>query len=710
MALDYSTAEIFGADGLISSGFKDYESRPQQIEMYEAIRNAIKLEKHLIIEAGTGVGKTFAYLIPAIQYSITTGKPVVISTNTINLQEQIMYKDIPFLRTVLGVHFSAALCKGRSNYLCKRRLNKALLNQSRIFEGMDEVEELGRIKKWNIEATPESDGSVSALSWVPADGVWSKVCAEHDNCAGKKCYHHHECYYQRARARLTASNLIIVNHPVLVIDAGLKQDDANFLPKYEVVIVDEAHRLESVAQDHLGMEISNDQLTYLFNTLYRPDKNRGFLTFLPAKNAKAKECKELVLDARDAAALFFENLLEWIKTKLPENGRIKNVAALAGMANTLTPALGRLYLCLKDLSQQMKVKGKSKKGRDREFSYDYDETELEAFVRRTMGFAGAMESFWKQDQKDNVYWIELRDRRRAMPRIVLKGAPLKVNRIIKDIVFDKVKTAILTSATLACYAPVNHTASPAVQNKPADKPNGTKDSNGPTSVAVIDPLKYIKENLGMENALGTVLGSPFDYQKQVKLYLTKDTPDPRTKEFEFAISHQILDYLGLTNGRAFVLFTSYDLMNRVHDRINNRLAQKGMPVYIQGKSMPRHQMLEKFKKNVGSVIFGADSFWQGVDVPGEALENIIITKLPFMVPSTPLIEARIEEMEKAGVDSFMNYFLPEAILKLRQGFGRLIRTKTDKGIVVILDSRMMTKNYGKFFLESLPKCQVIVKG
>ncbi|MFA5794767.1 MAG: ATP-dependent DNA helicase [Candidatus Brocadiia bacterium] len=702
MALDYTIAEIFGAEGLISHGFKGYESRPQQIEMYEVIRDAIKLEKHLVIEAGTGVGKTFAYLIPAIQYSVNSGKPVVISTNTINLQEQIMYKDIPFLRTVLGVHFSAALCKGRSNYLCKRRLNKALLNQSRIFEGMDDVEELARIKKWNAETQADSDGSISSLSWVPSDGVWSKVCSEHDNCAGKKCYHHHECYYQRARAKLAASNLIIVNHPVLVIDAGLKQEEANFLPKYDVVIVDEAHRLELVAQDHLGMEISNDQLTYLFNTLYRPDKNRGFLTFLPAKNAKVKECKDLVLEARDASAEFFDELLGWIKTKLPENGRVKDAAAMAGITNMLSPALGRLYLCLKDLSQQMKVKGKSKKGRDREFSYDYDETELDAFVRRTLGFAGAVESFLKQVQKDNVYWIELKGRNRGTPRIILKGAPLKVNQVVKDIIFDKVKTAVLTSATLACYTPGNQAASASVKPK----------TDGETNVAVagIDPLSYIKENLGMENALGKVLGSPFDYQKQVKIYLTKDTPDPRTKEFEFAISKMITDYLGLTNGRAFVLFTSYDLMNRVHERISSQLEQKGMPVYIQGKSMPRHQMLEKFKNNVGSVIFGADSFWQGVDVPGEALENIIITKLPFSVPSTPLVEARIEDMERAGLDSFMNYFLPEAILKLRQGFGRLIRTKTDKGIVVILDSRIMTKNYGKFFLESLPKCQVIVKG
>lgn len=742
-SIGYTTEEVFGPKGLIAKAMKGFEARPQQTTMYEAINNALSQSKHLIMEAGTGVGKTFAYLVPIIRYALENKKPVIISTNTINLQEQILYKDIPFLRTALGVHFTAALCKGRRNYLCWRRLYKAVDKQNQLFESAGEAEELLRVKKW-AESIKDSDGSLSAMPWVPSENVWSRVCAEHDNCAGKKCKHHsYNCFYQKARSYLTKSNLIIVNHPVLVIDAVLRKDDAEFLPKYEVAVIDEAHRLESVAQDHLGLEISNDQITYLLNSLYRADKNKdkGFLAFLP-KSTKVKECKEAVLNVRGVLDEFYERVFVWIKTKAPDNGRVKDKSALAKVTNTMTPALAELYFRLKELSEQFKGKSQKKKSAARnnrdsiKTSDDFDETELDAYVRRTLEFANGLDSLWKQDKAEYVYWMEMRGRKRVIPRITVKSAPLKVNQTLKELLFNKIKTAILTSATLACAAPRNNgqvrngvtpasggvvaaQGKPVIQNGkivPANRAipspigsNGASKSANAQVQTTGDPLGYIKDNLGLENALGLVLGSPFDYQKQVKMYLNKSMPDPRVAEFEFAASRKIVDYLGMSNGRAFVLFTSYDLMNRVYERINYQLTAKGMPVYIQGKSMPRHQMLEKFKNQVGSVIFGADSFWQGVDVPGEALENIIITKLPFPVPSTPLIEAKIEEMEKAGIDSFMNYFLPEAILKLRQGFGRLIRTKTDKGMVAILDSRILNKNYGKFFLDSLPKCPVIVQ-
>ncbi|MBI4711832.1 MAG: hypothetical protein HY762_00780 [Planctomycetes bacterium] len=259
----------------------------------------------------------------------------------------------------------------------------------------------------------------------------------------------------------------------------------------------------------------------------------------------------------------------------------------------------------------------------------------------------------------------------------LKSAPIKVDKLLKELLFDRIKTAVLTSATMA--------------------------------TSTTDGLKYIKETVGLDSTKDLVLGSPFDYQKQVKLYITKNTPDPRTDKFEEAAGNKILKYLDITKGRAFVLFTSYYLMNKIHERLAPKLEQMGIPVYIQGRDLPRHQMLEQFKNRIGSVIFGADSFWQGVDVPGEALENIIITKLPFPVPSEPIVEAKIEDMERRGIDSFQNYFIPETALKLRQGFGRLIRAKTDKGIVVILDSRVLNKGYGKSFLDALPKCQIIVE-
>ncbi|MEW6026616.1 MAG: helicase C-terminal domain-containing protein [Planctomycetota bacterium] len=693
------TKAIFGPKGLLAQKFSAYEYRPEQVEMFEGICQAIAKNRHLVVEAGTGIGKTFAYLIPAIYQSLSTKKPVIVSTNTINLQEQIAYKDIPFLQSVLPDKFTAVLAKGRSNYICQRRLERAMHHQMEMFEQMAEREELLKIQQMVINQTLHKkrlwDGSLSSFDWVPSGGVWDKICAESDNCAGKKCGHYGICFYQKARSQLWLANIIVVNHPLLIIDAAMRyENEVNLLPNYETVVIDEAHRLESVAQKHLGLELSNYQVNYLLNSLWgqkkkspplarlalrspprkhsgKPAGGGGFLHFIPHKITKAQECKTLVEQTHEAALNFFDQVLYWHNHKAPENGRVKHKDFIA---NTLSPVLLKLHFSLKELKSALtKRKLKLK---------EVDETELDAFIKRTLGFAQIIEKFIKQsgaEEGQEVYWVELAKYRRAQPKVTLMSAPLKVNTLIKEILLpERVKSAIFTSATL--------------------------------STSKKDGLSYIKETLGIEDSADIILDSPFNYQKQVKVYITSNTPDPNRKdEFEPVASEKIMKYLQMSQGRAFVLFTSYDLMRRVHDRIYPLLMAKGIPLYMQGRDMPRHQMLEEFKSNIGSVILGADSFWQGVDVPGEALENIIITKLPFPVPGEPLVEARMEEMERAGVDSFKNYFLPEAILKLRQGFGRLIRTKTDKGIIVILDNRVVTKNYGKLFLQALPKCPVVVE-
>ncbi|MBI5779123.1 MAG: DEAD/DEAH box helicase [Planctomycetes bacterium] len=697
------TKAIFGPEGLLAQKFSAYEYRPEQVAMFEGICQAIDQNRHLVVEAGTGIGKTFAYLIPAIYQSLSTKKPVIVSTNTINLQEQIAYKDIPFLQTVLPDKFTVVLAKGRSNYICQRRLAKALDHQTELFELIAEKEELARIYGLVIKRnqSPPSggatgcnspharrgrtasmwDGSLSSFDWVPSSGVWDKICAESDNCAGKKCGYYEVCFYQKARSQLWLANIVVVNHPLLVIDAVMRyENEVNLLPNYEMVVIDEAHRLESVAQKHLGMDVSNYQVSYLLSSLWNPKKQSGFLQFIPHRIAKTNECKELVEQAHEAALSFFDDVLYWHNHKAPENGRVKSKNFVA---NTLSPVLVKLHFSLKELKSVLsKKKPKAK---------EVDEIELDAFIKRTLIFAEAVENFIKQSGTGEsvhphtngigvgVYWVELAKQKRAQPRVTLQGAPLKVNTLIKEILLpETVKSAIFTSATL--------------------------------STSKKDGLKYIKDTLGIENSADIILDSPFNYAKQVKVYITSGTPDPNKKDdFEPVASEKIMKYLQLSRGRAFVLFTSYDLMHRVHDRIYPLLMAQGIPLYMQGKDMPRHQMLEEFRANIGSVILGADSFWQGVDVPGEALENIIITKLPFPVPGEPLVEARMEEMERNGVDSFKNYFLPEAILKLRQGFGRLIRTKTDKGIIVILDNRIVTKNYGKLFLQALPKCPVMIE-
>jgi ATP-dependent DNA helicase DinG len=670
--------DIFDKDGLLAKKFKNYEYRPQQVKMFKAITDAIGNKEHLVIEAGTGIGKTFAYLIPAITHSLSTKKPVVVSTNTINLQEQIVYKDIPFLQSVLPGKFSAVLAKGRSNYICLRRLNTAIEHQTDLFEYIAEKEELKRIMLFADTLlktkAPTQDGSISSLDWVPSENIWDKISSESDNCAGKRCNFFCVCFYQKARLKLYLANIVVVNHPLLIIDAVMRcAECVNLLPKYDVLIIDEAHRLESVAQNHLGIKISNYQIGYLLNSLWNPKKHKGFIQFLPQHLPKVDECKKLIEDAKDSSHLFFDKILAWFNNEAPENGRVKNVDFVT---NPLSTDLVKIHFSLKELKQKLKPKNRKVKT---------DETELDSHIKRTSGFAMVIEKFIKQSMSDEedeqVYWVEVSKSRRLGERITLQSAPLKVNNLLKQLLLENLSSCIFTSATLS-------TAKESVRGG----------------------LNYIKETLGIENSRDVILDSPFNYSKQAKLYIASNLPDPNDKDkFEPLASEKIMKFLDMTQGRAFILFTSYDLMNRVYDRIYPRLLEKGVPVYMQGRDLPRHQMLEEFRSRIGSVILGADSFWQGVDVPGEALENIIITKLPFPVPTEPLVEARMEEMEQNGIDSFMNYFLPEAILKLRQGFGRLIRTKTDKGIVVILDNRIITKNYGKLFLKSLPECPTVIE-
>jgi len=712
--------------------------------MFEGICAAIAEKHHLVVEAGTGIGKTFAYLIPAIYYSIANKKPVMISTNTINLQEQIVYKDIPFLQEVLPDKFTAVLAKGRSNYICRRRLQHALHFQSELFEHIVETQELKRIENavGNLPVLPTSeagqrvfDGSLSGFDWVPSDEVWSKICAESDNCAGKRCEFNEICFYQKARSYLWLSNIVVVNHPMLIIDAEMRYaDNANLLPRYDVLIVDEAHSLESVAQRHLGLDISNYQINYLLGSLWNPYRQKGFLHFMPRRSVKTKACMKLVEDAKDSAELFFNDVEKWLKEKAPDNGRIKEKNFIS---NNLSPILADLGFALKELKAatfgNRKTKTKINKPEETSHSKSYDDVEIDAYIKRTMGFAQAIEAFICQsitlpiEQQSNeedvssVFWAEISKRRRTparttdrsgrQSRITLQSAPLKVNLPLKEMLLKGLNSAIYTSATLSVTPAAGKPAgSPANRGKPSGDSAGKAKEKASEKKENPNGLKYIKDALGIDASADLILDSPFDYEKQVKVYVTSNMPDPNDKNtFESLASERILHYLEKSKGRAFVLFTSYDLMNRIYERISPELMQRGVPLFMQGRDLPRHQMLEEFRSKVGSVILGADSFWQGVDVPGEALENIIITKLPFPVPSVPIVEARMEHMERAGIDSFMNYFMPEAILKMRQGVGRLIRAKTDKGIIVILDSRVVTKNYGRFFLQALPKCPVIIE-
>jgi ATP-dependent DNA helicase DinG len=648
-------AELLTESGAVAAAMLGFEKRPEQEEMLNAVEAAVAGRRHLIVEAGTGVGKTFAYLIPAIRWAAESGGHAVVSTNTINLQEQLFHKDLPFLETVLPWKFTYALAKGRSNYVCLRRLRFAFERQRELFADASLIMDLRNIADW---ADRSHDGSRQEIGFKYVDEVWANVCCEGDNCLGRSCDSFQKCFYQAARQRCREATLVIVNHHLYFADLALRKDGFSLLPKHEMAVFDEAHMIEAVAQEHLGLEITNHQVGYLLNMLYKGTggKTRGFLTAF-----REARCRDQVEEVRLASDRFFEAVIAWYDRRVTPNGRVRQANIVE---NPLTPALMALSTELTRLK------------RGRTLTKDV-ETELMSYAMKALALARAAEAFVGQSVENGVYWIELS--RRRQPHVTLKCVPLDVSMELRESVFKSLATAVLTSATLA--------------------------------VEKERPFDYLKQRIGLDEAAELKVGSPFDYRRQVKMFLFRHLPDPNDfAKFEAAVSEKVVEYVKMSNGRAFVLFTNYELMKAVYERTHDRIKAMGYDVQRQGEGVSRHMMLEAFKKRLGSVIFGADSFWQGVDVPGEALENVIITKLPFPVPTSPLVEAKCELLEREGGDAFWGFSVPEAVIRLRQGFGRLIRRKDDKGIVVILDNRILTKAYGRKFLDALPECSVMIDG
>jgi ATP-dependent DNA helicase DinG len=685
-----SVEEILGSSGAIAGAHPRYEPRREQVDMALAVDKALACQKHLIVEAGTGVGKTFAYLVP-IMLRIAAEKKTraaaggaeeespdegdanaledgsagkselkracaVISTNTINLQEQLVDKDIPFLLDALRLDLKVTLVKGRGNFVCLRRLGNARLRQAELFDGEKALEDLDRLTEWAGET---KDGSRSALKWTPSSQVWECVCCEHGNCHGPRCRFRDGCFFQRMRFALRSADIVVVNHALFFADLAVRAKGGALLPQYSIAVFDEAHSIEGVARDQLGANVSSFRVRFLLRQLFNPRTRKGFLAY-----QDESDCKKLVPKVLKKAEQFFAGLRE----KYAAAGRLHLRVRMSGFVeNTLSPALLDLQAALENLRKAL-MKQEVR-------SLD-DCFELAGFSASCGEIAEECAFFLEQSDQNHVYWLETFGRRGV--DIAMRSAPIVVADILRERVFSKVPAAILTSATL--------------------------------SVGKEPSFQYLREQLGLEKPGELRLGSPFDYKRQVKLIICATMPNPTEKEeFETAMPEQVLKYLQMSGGRAFVLFTSYDLLGKVHEALAGHLEQMNIRVLRQGEGLPRNLMLKRFKENIGSVIFGADSFWQGVDVPGEALENVIIARLPFPVPSDPLVEAKSEWLTMQGRDPFREYSLPEAIMKLKQGFGRLIRAKTDKGIVVILDSRIKTKWYGRLFLESLPKCTVVVE-
>ncbi len=690
---------VFANDGMMAH-LKGYEQREEQVRMSFAVSEAFNNDGIVLVEAGTGTGKSLAYLIPSILWAVRNNERVVVSTNTINLQEQLIKKDLPFLARNSAVEFKASLVKGRSNYACLRKLEHAEAEPS-LFP--DEASaELTNIIEWSHAS---QDGCKSDLAFTPHSSTWEEICCEADQCGRSRCKFFGRCFFYRARRESSAARVLVVNHALLLSDIVLRRetgyDATAILPPFSRLIFDEGHHLEDVATNHLSLTITRSGILKQLQRLVPQKANRvGLLTIISSRIAHdLPESQEglyselsglleshLLPKAHDLSGIT-EQTMDWIAMTVEhegggEAGREKKLRitptveatpfwvdcrqrlhSLADAVNDYTSALRSLLFRCKDLPDKIQ-----EKLADQLIDTGGIEGRLQAMADALLFFTTEAEGYCR--------WIETKRGSRGV-QARLTAAPLDISGQLKETVFDKLKTIIVTSATLT----------------------------------VGGKFDYLKKRTGFalipkERLTELQLASPFDYSQQVFVAVPEDMPEPTMNGYREALEDHILKAVTISRGGTFILFTSYDLLGRVYQTLSSKLVKLGLTTLKQGESN-RHALLTQFRKEGNAVLFGTDSFWEGVDVKGEALRLVIIARLPFQVPTEPVQQARAEKIKADGGDSFREFSVPQAVIKFRQGFGRLIRSRDDRGAVLILDRRLLNKSYGRVFLRSLPDTEII---
>mgnify|MGYP000988409146 FL=1 len=684
---DIDIKNYFSKDGILAKEIKGFEYRQEQEEMAQYIQEAINEDKKIIVEAGTGTGKTLAYLIPAIKWAVANKKKVIIATNTINLQEQLLLKDIPLAKSIIKDEFSYVLVKGRNNYVCKRLFNELALGKNIDIEtfSIEAREQIEYILKWGNKT---KTGDKAELPFEVYPDVWELVQSTTELCLGKKCPYRKECFYMKTRMEKMEADILISNHHVFFADLNVRAEtdfDSEYLilPRYDMVIFDEAHNIESVARSYFSVEVSKISFTRLLNRIYqRKNKRKKEKSALirvedtvDEKNLEDSEQYIYLLNTLKEEISILQNIGDEYFDEIRKIYETNTEAPIKKSLNNFEMTKSRFLENLREKKDIFQSKLIDFSNLMMSFNNVIDEEkdknpEVINFNNHLKMFKAYIDSFKfiNSFEDDNyIYWLDINSKR---TNVVLTATPLNIAQKLSTVLFDNLDRLVFASATIVV--------------------NGSFD--------------YFKKSLGLdeEDCIEAIIKSPFDYNEQMSVYIPSDIQDSENiNAFVSDASRFILNILLKTNGKAFILFTSYTMLNQIYYSISKKLKDKGFEVFLHGDK-PRSQLIKEFKEAENPILFGTTSFWEGVDVQGENLSNVIITKLPFLVPTDPVVSAISKKIEEDGGNSFTDFQLPEAIIKFKQGVGRLIRKKTDSGNIFILDNRILKKRYGSLFINALP--------